>query len=287
MPPGYSFLKRGNQYLTKHGRQSAYEASRPVYVVKDGKKCVLGIRIPSEILRGVLQSEQKTRGGRKQVMDRKDEREKRKFEEELLQHFPCVPRDLIPGIVEHTLKKRSRRVGRTSKMGMREKVTLAVAAHVRHRRTDYDKLLREGMPRDEARKHVCEPQNKILKQWAGIGKVPSRGPRKAAAVALWSSSSSAHTKTQPDVAALKTRPATNKVLKKKKKKEKKKKNQTRLAKKKDANDNTIAPIAQRHTSKHAPAASPITSTRVPTRLTRAPSPSSWATFSSSTSLDDL
>ena len=42
---------------------------------------------------------------------------------------------------------------------------LAIVAHIRHRHTDYDKLLSEGYDRDSARHFTREEINIILRKW--------------------------------------------------------------------------------------------------------------------------
>jgi hypothetical protein len=44
-------------------------------------------------------------------------------------------------------------------------VWLATIAHVRHRHTDYDKLLAEGYDRDAARFFVLDDINRVLTRW--------------------------------------------------------------------------------------------------------------------------
>lgn len=44
-------------------------------------------------------------------------------------------------------------------------VWLATVAHVRHRHTDYERLLREGYDRDAARFFVIDSTNEVLTGW--------------------------------------------------------------------------------------------------------------------------
>lgn len=44
-------------------------------------------------------------------------------------------------------------------------VWLATVAHVRHRHTDYDRLLEEGYDRDAARFFVVDAINEVLTRW--------------------------------------------------------------------------------------------------------------------------
>jgi len=44
-------------------------------------------------------------------------------------------------------------------------IRLAVAAHVRHRETDYDSLLSKGWFRREARQKVRESVEAVMEEW--------------------------------------------------------------------------------------------------------------------------
>jgi hypothetical protein len=44
-------------------------------------------------------------------------------------------------------------------------VRLAVAAHIRHRETDYDKLLAQGYDRGQARAIIAKPVLRTLESW--------------------------------------------------------------------------------------------------------------------------
>jgi hypothetical protein len=48
-------------------------------------------------------------------------------------------------------------------------VRLAVIAHIRHRETDYDRLLARGYDRREARMEVENAVGKVLRSWEAQG----------------------------------------------------------------------------------------------------------------------
>ncbi|KAF2143855.1 uncharacterized protein K452DRAFT_163397 [Aplosporella prunicola CBS 121167] len=56
--------------------------------------------------------------------------------------FPKIPEKALKAIVKHAFRKGSDRVG-SSDLPLARKVQLAVLAHVRHKYTDYDKMLKE------------------------------------------------------------------------------------------------------------------------------------------------
>jgi hypothetical protein len=83
--------------------------------------------------------------------------------------FPLCPASREQDIAEHACRKYSGRVGRSAaaKQFDEEAVHLAVAAHVRHRETSYDRLLASGYERREARVEVQHTVREKLNQWEG------------------------------------------------------------------------------------------------------------------------
>jgi len=92
-----------------------------------------------------------------------------------VQQFAARVTELLPGcpsaralqIAEHACLKYSGRVGRSAAAkALDEKaVMLAVRAHVRHRETEYDKLLANGFTRHEARSLVQKTVRRTLEDW--------------------------------------------------------------------------------------------------------------------------
>ncbi|HKQ78997.1 MAG TPA: DUF2293 domain-containing protein [Blastocatellia bacterium] len=99
----------------------------------------------------------------------------RKYVEE----FAHRVRDLFPGcpggrevaIAEHACQKYSGRVGRSASAKSLEEaaVRMAVIAHIRHRETDYDRLLARGADRREAREAVERSVSQVLGRWEARG----------------------------------------------------------------------------------------------------------------------
>ena len=166
MPPGYFFLLKGNVYLTANCRKLTHSANKPLYVVTNSNK-LLGIRVPAEIYYRVLAMERATRNDREEAVRKKDASMARKFDHALLEQFPDTPRDVVLQIVRHALVKGKKRVARNGVMKMKDKVRLAVTAHVRHCRTNYDKLLKAGVGREQARREVASTIAEVLRAWKG------------------------------------------------------------------------------------------------------------------------
>ncbi|GAP89973.2 putative alanine and arginine rich protein [Rosellinia necatrix] len=170
MPPGYTFVPKGDPYLTRHCRRQTQEAHQVVYVVVDDKKKQIGIRVPIHIQASVKRSEIETRSTRKQLVRKSDESLEKHFREAILARFPRIPHDELPKIIHRATAKGKGRVGRTGTIGMDGKVRLAVQAHIRHTKTDYDGLLRNGTEREEARRLTLQKALDILKEWGPIPK---------------------------------------------------------------------------------------------------------------------
>ncbi|MBF6329449.1 DUF2293 domain-containing protein [Nocardia transvalensis] len=87
--------------------------------------------------------------------------------EQIRRLFPGCPPHRAAEIAEHAALRGSGRVGRSAaaKVLDPEAVTLAVIASVRHRDTDYDRLLMDGVPRMEARAAIRPAVDKVLESW--------------------------------------------------------------------------------------------------------------------------
>jgi hypothetical protein len=91
----------------------------------------------------------------------------KRMAEEIRRLFPGCPPEEAQRIAEHTAVRGSGRVGRSA-AGRRldeQALTLAVAAAVRHRRTNYDELLASGMEREPARRRVANQVASTLDSW--------------------------------------------------------------------------------------------------------------------------
>ncbi|KAI1474054.1 hypothetical protein K445DRAFT_19273 [Daldinia sp. EC12] len=166
MPKGYQFVRRGNGYITRNCRKQAHLEGHAVYVVTSAHTKT-GIRVPTSIYLEVLENYHKTKDARAQDVRRKDMRLETNLRNSILSLFPQIPAEDITEVIEQTMKKNSGRVGRTRKLDIADKTRLAIRAHIRHRHTDYDKLLEQGVLRDEARKRVGLKVDRIVWEWGG------------------------------------------------------------------------------------------------------------------------
>jgi hypothetical protein len=83
--------------------------------------------------------------------------------------YPGCPPDEAEEIARHTAERGSGRVGRSASGQKLEEhaLELAVAAWIRHRRTEYDELLNSGHERLDARRLVRNKIDEVLDSWKG------------------------------------------------------------------------------------------------------------------------
>ena len=113
-----------------------------------------------------------------EVRERRNERARERqaeLDDEYIKAFAKRIRSLFPHclagrehvIAQHACLKYSERVGRSAaaKRLEDEMIRLAVAAHVRHRETNYDSLLAKGWLRNQARAKVRDQVEVVLEKW--------------------------------------------------------------------------------------------------------------------------
>lgn len=89
------------------------------------------------------------------------------FAKRVREIFSHCPAGREQEIAEHACRKYSGRVGRSASAKSLDAaaVRLAVVAHIRHRETNYDELLGEGLYRGEARAIVRATVDEIFERW--------------------------------------------------------------------------------------------------------------------------
>lgn len=178
LPPGYRFVPKGDVYITKNCRLRTLAANRPLYIVHDARDRRIGLRCPSSIAAAVEADSRATAATRAAAVQKRDASHEKAFEAAVVELFPKIPRELVPGVVKHAVEKRSGRVGRTGMLDVKERAKLAVRAHIRHKWTGYDGLLREGVAREEARRLVGGKISEVAKGWGGAGLWEGKGKGK-------------------------------------------------------------------------------------------------------------
>lgn len=174
LPSGYSFVPKGNVFITSNCRKMTQASGRPVYVVIDAKNHQIGLGVPTQVYVGVQLKEMDTRAERAANVLKRDEGIAKGFQKEILSIFPQIPSKALHNVLKIALEKGKGKVGRTGKLDAQRKARLAVWAHVRHCETDYDALLRNGVPREDARQQVEAKIKEVYKAW-GAGSQSTHG----------------------------------------------------------------------------------------------------------------
>ena len=101
------------------------------------------------------------------LRERADARYVRGFAERIRAAYPGCPENEAEVVASHACQKYSGRVGRSAAAREFDAVAikLAVAAHVRHRHSRYDKLLAQGWDRGDARHAVADVVDAVLERW--------------------------------------------------------------------------------------------------------------------------
>ncbi|KAI0522127.1 hypothetical protein F5B22DRAFT_592913 [Xylaria bambusicola] len=178
MPKGYSFVRKGNTYVTRNCRRQTQESDQIVYAVVNPKKQKVGIRVPTPIYEAVLESEHATRLDREAKVKKRDESIEEHFRETILKNFPHIPHEALCAILRHATAKGSGRVGRAGKLEDAVKAILAVQAHIRHNKTDYEALLKSGTSRESARAKTSQKISEVAKTW-GLVRPKRQSPKKS------------------------------------------------------------------------------------------------------------
>jgi hypothetical protein len=89
------------------------------------------------------------------------------FAKRIRELFPACPAARELQIAEHACRKYSGRIGRSAAARSLDgaAVLLAVAAHIRHRETNYDELLAAEWDRTDARAQVKYQVDELLRRW--------------------------------------------------------------------------------------------------------------------------
>ncbi len=145
LPPGDAFVTRQVKLMGPH-----WVAKKPA----KGYTRTLGIWAPKENIEAARKLAEETTAQReaKRVVSRKQrERQEAKYRERFAEavyeylsfsaRHEKLARDIAKSVAERATEVGSERVGRTSKLTLEEKATLAARAHIRHNYTKYDDRL--------------------------------------------------------------------------------------------------------------------------------------------------
>ncbi|MCJ1310329.1 hypothetical protein MMC25_003992 [Agyrium rufum] len=174
-PNGYIFVSKGNSYITRNCRLETKAARRNLYVVKDDKsKILLGIRCPRFVFFKVKKKDKETAAARSKIVIQKDSRLTTNARAILALKFPRIPQEDVDRVIKHAFRRGSGRIGRCQVIEEETKVVRAVYAHIRHKHTKYDELLkqtenahkRSGSESRKVARDCVAPQIKsVLRSW--------------------------------------------------------------------------------------------------------------------------
>ena len=91
LPSRYSFVPKGNVYITSNCRKLTQERGRSVFIVVDAKNQQIGIGVPTEVYVGVQFKEKDTRADRAANVIKRDEGIAKSFQSEIMKEFPQIP----------------------------------------------------------------------------------------------------------------------------------------------------------------------------------------------------
>ncbi|KAJ5359681.1 uncharacterized protein N7496_012094 [Penicillium cataractarum] len=168
MPEGYSFVPKGDIFITLKCRMKTWESKQIVYNVYNGLTQIpVGIRVPSGIYAEVLAKSKETERPRAFAANPRYTNSQDPARTLLRRHFPMMPGHILDSIVEYAFQEGSGRVGCDETLSDSEKAQLAVEAHIRHHHTPYEAMLESGLDRELAHRRVRETVQRIRKAWEG------------------------------------------------------------------------------------------------------------------------
>ena len=169
------FLPSGNTALTVRTKRLCPNA---IPVVewnarrkRDEQRGILADPVQINNARELCVQDESARASRRVVAAKKrelvDADYRKTFAAEIRKLFPSMPREREFAIADHACEKHSGRVGRTAmaKEFSQKMIELAVAAHIRHIETDYDRLLAHGTKRTDARESISSLVRGYMALW--------------------------------------------------------------------------------------------------------------------------
>ena len=172
---GLVFLGRGDAALTRRSRKySAVSAVVVRFSRSRGRYERQGLLVePAAVRRAEAECQADAAGRVKKreraaiVREKQDRSYVAEFTVRLQAHYPGCPVAAADEIARHACARYSGRVGRSARPREFDPgaIALAVRAFLRHRHTDYDRLMSAGVDRAEARIIVATRIDEVESQW--------------------------------------------------------------------------------------------------------------------------
>src|SRR3990167_3487652 len=144
IPDNFGWFAPGNSFLT----QNIKKLSDTIYekMVKDGNYSTLDCYYADQkIIDRVKKLDAETRENRQRTNQKKQQSYFNRVEKKLIKLYPLMPAGDRERILTVSFSVGASAVGRSTTIDLTEKSQRAVWAHIRHRYTDYDELMRREM----------------------------------------------------------------------------------------------------------------------------------------------
>ncbi|KAI1873673.1 uncharacterized protein JN550_002942 [Neoarthrinium moseri] len=188
-PPGFEFIAAGNPQLSKLCKELSREQDAMIFIVSESNGKTLSDelqrlgyhfrqRIVDQAREMLLEHGHTDRArftipGRPEVIPEDKEKMMREADAVLRDLFPRIPHTDRAEILLQSFNQANKyfngslKVGMNQSMPLARRVQLAAISHIRHTKTRYDELLREGQKWENARKAVEKPCLDIIVKWRG------------------------------------------------------------------------------------------------------------------------
>ena len=173
------YLPSGDTALTRRARKHSRLSAVVVRFSRSRKRYERqGLLVEEEGLRAAEEECAVDEGDRERRREQdavrrseQDEKLVEQMAEAMRRMFPACPAAEIRRMAVHTAARGSGRVGRSAAGRALEPNALraAVTAAVRHRHTEYDELIMQGVDRTSARERVRERIDRIIQSWETAG----------------------------------------------------------------------------------------------------------------------
>ncbi|KXA93499.1 hypothetical protein AKJ64_00400 [candidate division MSBL1 archaeon SCGC-AAA259E17] len=176
IPDGWDFLPSGDGALTRKVRRGPHCI---LMKKKHGHSKPVGTIAPSDNIEqareelGGEEGAKRREKSKKRGQKKREKRITKNLKKKIRQQFPSIPKKKLEEVTSKARRKGS--VGSADwvyfsseeeeEESLRQTARLAVKAHIRHKHTDYDQILLQGVPKGRARFIVSGQIEEVLEKW--------------------------------------------------------------------------------------------------------------------------